>query len=85
MHWYYWLFMQGEWPVLLQYPGQGRGTTALSQRVAEMKTLFVERRLPERIGRAGWRLPPEHAPAGGLLRKLAKAVLAILGGSCSAF
>ena len=68
--------MQGEWPVLLNILGKGEGPQRYLS-VAEVKTLFVERRLPERIA-ARLQAEPAHAPAGGLLRKLAKAVLAIL-------
>jgi hypothetical protein len=62
-HWYYWLFMQGEWPVLLNILGKGEGPQRYLS-VAEVKTLFVERRLPERIA-ARLQAEPAHAPAGG--------------------
>jgi hypothetical protein len=42
------LLMNGEWPVLLNIMGKGHGTERyLSE--AEVRTLFVERRLPDRI------------------------------------
>lgn len=42
------LLMNGEWPVLLRIMGKGDGKERYLS-VAEVKTLFVERRLPERI------------------------------------
>jgi hypothetical protein len=42
------LLMNGEWPVLLNIIGKGRGAERYLS-VAEVRTLFVERRLPERI------------------------------------
>ncbi|MEH2525428.1 hypothetical protein V1288_003337 [Bradyrhizobium sp. AZCC 2176] len=47
-HWYYPLLMKGEWPVLLKILGKGEGEARYLS-VAEVRTLFVERRLPERI------------------------------------
>jgi cytochrome c5 len=69
--------MNGEWPVLLKVMGKGEGDERYLS-VAEVRTLFVERRLPDRIvGRllvhAG-----SSAPAGGPLRKLAKAAVWLL-------
>ena len=46
--WYFPLFMKGEWPVLLNILGKGEGEARYLS-VAEVRTLFVERRLPERI------------------------------------
>lgn len=46
--WYYPIFMKGEWPVLLNILGKGDGEARYLS-VAEVRTLFVERRLPERI------------------------------------
>lgn len=46
--WYYPIFMKGEWPVLLDILGKGEGDARYLS-VAEVRTLFVERRLPERI------------------------------------
>lgn len=47
-HWYYPMLMKGEWPVLLNILGKGEGEERYLS-VAEVRTLFVERRLPERI------------------------------------
>jgi hypothetical protein len=55
------LLMNGEWPVLLNIMGKGEGKERYLS-VAEVRTLFVERRLPERIAA---RLPaaaPAHSP-----------------------
>ncbi|MBR1251388.1 hypothetical protein JQ609_31280 [Bradyrhizobium sp. AUGA SZCCT0169] len=46
--WTYPIMMKGEWPVLLDILGKGDGETRYLS-VAEVRTLFVERRLPERI------------------------------------
>ena len=46
--WYYPLLMKGEWPVLLNILGKGEGEDRYLS-VAEVRTLFVERRLPDRI------------------------------------
>jgi len=46
--WYYPLLMKGEWPVLLKILGKGEGDARYLS-VAEVRTLFVERRLPDRI------------------------------------
>jgi hypothetical protein len=46
--WYYPILMKGEWPVLLRIMGKGDGDERYLS-VAEVKTLFVERRLPDRI------------------------------------
>jgi hypothetical protein len=46
--WYYPILMKGEWPVLLKIIGKGNGSERYLS-VAEVRTLFVERRLPERI------------------------------------
>jgi len=46
--WYFPILMKGEWPVLLKILGKGRGEARYLS-VAEVRTLFVERRLPERI------------------------------------
>jgi hypothetical protein len=55
------LLMNGEWPVLLDIMGKGEGDERYLS-VAEVRTLFVERRLPARIAA---RLPapaPGHSP-----------------------
>jgi hypothetical protein len=45
---YYPLLMKGEWPVLLNIMGKGKGEARYLS-VAEVRTLFVERRFPDRI------------------------------------
>jgi len=45
---YYPLLMKGEWPVLFDIMGKGEGAERYLS-VAEVRTLFVERRFPERI------------------------------------
>jgi hypothetical protein len=40
--------MKGEWPVLLNIMGNGEGDERYLS-VAEVRTLFVERRFPDRI------------------------------------
>ncbi len=45
---YYPLLMKGEWPVLLNILGKGDGAERYLS-VAEVRTLFVERRFPDRI------------------------------------
>ncbi|MCA6124302.1 hypothetical protein J6500_20755 [Bradyrhizobium sp. WSM 1704] len=47
-HYYYRLLMLGEWPVLLDIMGKGEGKDRYLS-VAEVRTLFVERRFPDRI------------------------------------
>jgi hypothetical protein len=42
------LLMNGEWPVLLNIIGKGEGESRYLS-VPEVRTLFVERRLPARI------------------------------------
>jgi hypothetical protein len=46
--WYYPILMKGEWPVLLDIMGKGDGDDRYLS-VAEVRTLFVERRFPARI------------------------------------
>src|SRR4051812_25803357 len=69
--------MNGEWPVLLHIMGKGEGEERYLS-VAEVRTLFLERRLPDRVvGRL--MLPREtSAPGGGALRKWAQAAMVIL-------
>jgi hypothetical protein len=69
--WFDRLLMNGEWPVLLDIMGKGEGAQRYLS-VAEVKTLFVERRLPDRINA---RLASQPAPARGPLRKLLKAAV----------
>jgi hypothetical protein len=45
---YYPLLMKGEWPVLFDIMGKGEGAERYLS-VAEVRTLFVERRFPDRI------------------------------------
>jgi hypothetical protein len=47
-HWYYPYMMKGEWPVLLDILGKGEGEARYLS-IAEVRTLFVDRRLPDRI------------------------------------
>ena len=42
------MLMKGEWPVLLNIMGKGEGDERYLS-VAEVRTLFVERRFPDRI------------------------------------
>ena len=65
--------MNGEWPVLLNIMGKGEGEGRYLS-VAEVRTLFVERRLP---GRIAARLPAP-APAHSSLVILGKAVLGLI-------
>jgi hypothetical protein len=46
--WYYSILMKGEWPVLLRIMGKGDGDDRYLS-VGEIRTLFVERRFPDRI------------------------------------
>jgi hypothetical protein len=46
--WTYPIMMQGEWPVLLDILGKGEGANRYLS-VAEVRTLFVDRRFPDRI------------------------------------
>ena len=46
--WYYPMLMKGEWPVLLKILGKGEGEARYLS-VAEVRTLFVDRRFPDRI------------------------------------
>jgi hypothetical protein len=46
--WTYPIMMQGEWPVLLDILGKGEGENRYLS-VAEVRTLFVDRRFPKRI------------------------------------
>ena len=65
--------MDGEWPVLLNIMGKGEGEERYLS-VAEVRTLFVERRLPERIAA---RLPAA-APAQQSPLRLGKIVLGLV-------
>jgi hypothetical protein len=46
--WYFPILMKGEWPVLLKILGKGNGAGRYLS-VADVRTLFVEKRLPDRI------------------------------------
>jgi hypothetical protein len=79
-HWYYKIFMLGEWPILLHIMGKDEGKHRYLS-VAEVTTLFVERRLPERIVERLTALTA-RAPARGPLRKVLKVavwVIAVAG------
>jgi mono/diheme cytochrome c family protein len=65
--------MDGEWPILLRIMGKGEGEQRTLS-VAEVRTLFVERKLPDRVTA---RLSSQTTPAGGVLRKLVKAAVAV--------
>ena len=64
--WYYPMLMKGEWPVLLDILGKGEGEARYLS-VAEVRTLFVERRFPDRITA---RLPKPRLAAVVLTRFL---------------
>ena len=66
--------MEGEWPVLLDIMGKGQGEARYLS-VAEVRTLFTERRLPERINA---RLSASPASTSSVIRTLAKATAAIV-------
>src|SRR5439155_13368045 len=65
--------MEGEWPVLLRIMGKGEGEARYLS-VAEVRTLFTERRLPERINA---RLSAHPVRKGGVLGKLVTTVGAV--------
>src|SRR6266446_938997 len=75
--------MKGEWPVLLRIMGKGDGGERYLS-VAEVRTLFVERKLPERIV-ARLESQPASAPRGGPLRVLGKAALVLVALVFAAF
>ena len=60
--WYDRLLMNGEWPVLLNIMGKGEGKERYLS-VAEVRTLFVERRFPDRINDS-LRSPPAPVQDG---------------------
>lgn len=66
--------MDGEWPVLLDIMGKGAGEERYLS-VAEVRTLFTERRLPQRINA---RLSAHPVRKSGFFGKLAKAVVALI-------
>jgi hypothetical protein len=69
--------MNAEWPLLLHIMGKGEGDERYLS-VAEVRTLFVERRLPARVAGRMMLHPQSSAPAGGLLRRVAKAAVWIV-------
>ena len=71
--WYDRLLMKGEWPVLLNIMGKGDGDQRYLS-VAEVRTLFVDRRLPDRIAS---RLPAP-APRRSPLRVIGKAAVWVI-------
>src|SRR5262249_59003242 len=66
--------MQGEWPVLLDIMGKGEGEARYLS-VAEVRTLFTERRLPARINA---RLSAHPVRKAGWVSKLVKGLGAIV-------
>ncbi len=68
------LLMKGEWPVLLDIIGKDEGEERYLS-VAEVRTLFVDRRLPDRINE---RLASQPAPRGGALRSFATAAVVLV-------
>jgi len=80
--WYDRLLMKGEWPVLLDIMGKGDGEQRYLS-VAEVSTLFAERRLPDRVA---LRLTsnPGYALAGSPLRVLGNLALVSLVIACAA-
>ncbi len=73
--WFDRLLMNGEWPVLLDIMGKGEGDKRYLS-VAEVKTLVVDRRLPDRIN-ARLAAPRQPSRAAVVFGKLAKAVFVI--------
>ncbi|MBA7676800.1 hypothetical protein ES703_85045 [subsurface metagenome] len=66
--------MEGEWPVLLDIMGKGTGEERYLS-VAEVRTLFTERRLPQRINA---RLSAHPVRKSSFFGKLAKGVAALI-------
>ena len=66
--------MEGEWPILLRIMGKGEGDERYLS-VAEVRTLFTERRLPQRINA---RLSAHPLRKSGLVGKLVKTAVAIV-------
>jgi hypothetical protein len=65
--------MNGEWPVLLNIMGKGKSKERYLS-VAEVRTLFVERRLPERIAARLRAAAPGHSP----LRMIVRGALGVI-------
>lgn len=72
--WYFPFLMKGEWPVLLDVMGKGDDSSRYLS-TAEVRTLFVERRFPERITA---RLMAKPVP-GGTIWRIGKAVIGVVG------
>ena len=66
--------MDGEWPVLLDIMGKGEGEARYLS-VAEVRTLFTERRLPARINA---RLAAHPVRESGIVGKIAKGAAAVI-------
>ena len=66
--------MDGEWPVLLDIMGKGEGEARYLS-VAEVRTLFTERRLPARINA---RLSAHPVRESGIVGKIAKGAAAVI-------
>ena len=71
--WYDRKLMKGEWPVLLDIMGKGEGENRYLS-VAEVRTLFTERRLPARIA-TRLKARPTYS---GVLRTIARVIVGIL-------
>jgi cytochrome c5 len=69
--------MNAEWPVLLKIMGKGEGEERYLS-VAEVRTLVVERQLPDRVVGRLLLHPQSAAPTGRVLRGLAKAAIVLL-------
>jgi hypothetical protein len=76
--WFDRLLMNGEWPILLRIMGKGEGKARYLS-VAEVRTLFVERRLPDRIVE---RMASQPASAGRPFPMLGKAALGVVALVC---
>ena len=72
--WYFPVLMKGEWPVLLDVMGKGDGSSRYLS-IAEVSTLFIERRLPERIVA---RLMAKPAPTS-MPRRIGKVAVGVVG------
>src|SRR5947208_1943781 len=72
--WYFRFLMKGEWPVLLDVMGKGDGSSRYLS-VAEVSTLFIERRVPERIVA---RLMAKPAPTS-MPRRIGKVAVGVVG------
>jgi len=73
----YRLFMEGEWPVLLNIMGKGEGDSRYLS-VAEVRTLFVERLFPQRIVMRLKQRQPAPGRVATLVKRAVGAVALIL-------